>query len=167
MNDTLPPHSLSQKKTRNRRSLPTWLNLKNPLIRWGLIVLGVVVVVGGQGWLIYNWGHSNGVTAQKKADDAKLASRFPNNGARPSVSLESQGRWTFAGDVTQISATSISIKTKSGDTQNVSVDSKSLVQKVDGTKVELKDIKKGDTIIASGSVNSDGAQYAQRIRFTK
>ena len=160
MNETTPQSPA--KKTRKQPVKATVRRAKNTSkgTKRVIAVILALILVGAAGYGIYQFGKKQGIAEQKKAQTDRVAA------SRSSLQSSSQGRWTYAGKVTEVSDKSITIKTASGQAQTVAIDDKTTSQKLDGTKVAPKDIKKDTTVVVSGNVRTDGSSVAQRIRIS-
>ncbi len=138
------------------------------LIRWiagsrlAQVMLIVLLLIGG-GFGLYKIGYSRGEQAQKALDEKsrpKIPSRQSNSSSspRPSSAITS-----YVGEITEISAAGLTVKTTDNATHKVSFGQSLVVTDVKGAKSDAKNLKKGQKIAVSGT-DKDGELSATRIR---
>ena len=167
MNNSFPysPHSKkSSSKSGPVDAVKAGLSrLKKPTaaqVKIIVIVVVSLVVVIGQGLIIFNYGKQKGIAEGKK----QVASRSSANAARPGTPANMAKRWALSGSITKTADGSFVLKAKNGQESTVILDDKTIVQSADGKKLTVKELKKDATVFASGTTKPDGGLLAQRVR---
>ncbi|MEI7818997.1 MAG: hypothetical protein WCI47_02665 [bacterium] len=149
----------SQKAKKLWRTIKAWVASHKALV-------GAVIVIGGlvgAGYYIYNAGYAKGVkVTEEKAKTAKASTR-------PQISrpAEPRGLFAYTGTVVAISDSEIEIKTDKDGNKKVAIEKTTQFAGLDGKKIELKVIKKGDKVSANGTEKPEGGQTLRRIRLVK
>lgn len=128
--------------------------------------LAVVAILVLAGYLLYSAGERAGVKKQIAADKKSMSSN--KTGLPPGLSnTVNLKRKSIVGNVVNVSAKSIEVKPKNGETVKAKIDEDTTVYGVDRKKTDYKAIKKDQLVYITANIEDDKSNTATRIRIQK
>ena len=129
-------------------------------------VLAIVAILIFSGYMLYEAGERAGVKKQIAESKKSISS---NKAGLPTglTNLTNLKRRSIIGNVVNISAKSLEVKTKSNEYIKVKIDKNTVVYGIDRKKTDYKAIKKDQLVYVTANIDDSKSTIATRIRIQK